>query len=65
MKQYIIWLKSGEHVEGTIEDERKLKTLNPFILRFDDTEGKVAIKKSRIEAIGINDIADNGSKMGF
>lgn len=64
MKEYIIWLKSGEVVKGIIEDEKPILRHTPFILRFTDTEGTVTIKRHRIEAIAINDIVTT-NRCGF
>lgn len=64
MKDYIIWLKSGECVKGTINDKRKLLRRGIFNLKFSDTEGTVIIKRNRIEAIAINNVIET-SKCGF
>lgn len=64
MKHYLIWLKSGEVVQGDIEDEKPILKYTPFILRFTDSEGTVTIKRHRIEAIAINDIVTT-NRCGF
>jgi len=69
MKEYIIWLKSGECISGTVnEDVAIMLNENRKIvgrIRFKDTDGFVSVKASRIEAIGINFVADNNKKCGF
>lgn len=71
MVEYIIWLKSGECVKGTaLEEDIKVlsdfgrKKLHPRYISFADTEGVVAIRTRRIEAVGINTINDS-NKLGF
>jgi hypothetical protein len=64
MKEYIIWLKSGECIKGTIEDEGVLFRKGLFNLKFSDTEGTVTIKRHRIEAIAVNNIIET-NKCGF
>lgn len=66
MKHYIIWLKSGECIDGNIADEvaKSLTLDGKRILKFSDTDGSVAVKRNRIEAIGINNVNET-RKCGF
>ena len=69
MKDYTIWLKSGECITGTVNDDVAImlnesrKILGR--IRFKDNDGFVSVKASRIEAIGINFIKDSNKNVGF
>ncbi|HWT74321.1 MAG TPA: hypothetical protein VN258_06340 [Mobilitalea sp.] len=66
MKHYIIWLKSGECITGDISDEtvNRLCLDGKSVLKFEDTEGSIVVKRNRIEAIGINNAIET-NKCGF
>lgn len=73
MKDYLIWLKSGETISGTA-DEDTIKWLQKRfedreyelekIISFDDEDGTVALDVDRIEAITINKCLED-KKVGF
>lgn len=61
MEDYIIWLKSGECITGTAKED-VIKILQDTFINFTeknekfsfaDEDGRVVLKLSRIEAIGI------------
>ena len=72
MKDYIIWLKSGETVTGSVKediiDSLKDRFINSSgekeILSFNDEEGEVTLDLSRVEVIVINKQYTNKS-VGF
>lgn len=68
MKKYIIWLRSGECIEGTVEDDIANKLIldsKRFSrLKFKDSEGYASVKRSRIEAIAIIDVVE-ANRCGF
>jgi hypothetical protein len=59
-------LKSGECITGDVSEEAAINiTLDGRrVLRFFDCEGFIEVKRNRIEAIGLNDIAEI-RKCGF
>lgn len=73
MKDYLIWIKSGETISGTA-DEDTIKWLQKRfenreyelekIISFDDEDGTVALDVDRIEAITINKCCEN-KQVGF
>lgn len=73
MKDYLIWIKSGETISGTA-DEDTIKWLQKRfenreyelekIISFDDEDGTVALDVDRIEAITINKCYEN-KQVGF
>lgn len=70
MKDYIIWLNSGETIQGTAE----LGTLESFVKTWQegemriatlwDSNGRATINMSAIQAIAINNI-DSNKPIGF
>lgn len=70
MKDYIIWLKSGETISGTAEEETINNLQKCFSLDseekvfFTDSDGAMAIDLSRVEAIAINKQPES-NKLGF
>ncbi|NLW89998.1 MAG: hypothetical protein GXY34_00130 [Syntrophomonadaceae bacterium] len=61
MKDYIIWLKSGETISGTMADE-EVERLKQWVKsipqepgEFNDNEGSLVIMPERVEAVAIND----------
>jgi hypothetical protein len=70
MKDYIIWLKSGECVSGTAKEEDIMKLQEEFStdgegkVFFKDEDGIIVIDFSRVEAIAINK-RNECNKMGF
>lgn len=70
MKDYIIWLDSGECITGTVTDEIAgyiLEIWNNASAKridFEDTQGHASVKKDKIEAIAINNIVET-NKIGF
>ena len=72
-ENYIIWLKSGETIFGTA-DEDTIKWLQKRfedreyelekIISFDDEDGTVALDVDRIESIAINKCYEN-KQVGF
>jgi hypothetical protein len=69
MKDYTIWLKSGECITGTVNDDVAIMLNESHKIlgriRFKDNDGFVSVKASRIEAIGINFIKDSNKNVGF
>ena len=71
-KDYIIWLKSGECITGTIEesiiydlhDRFKNSTGEMEKVSFSDEDGRVVLDLSKVEAIGINKHCEN-EHVGF
>lgn len=70
MKDYIIWLKSGETISGVAE-ERIIKQLQSEFAKdceekaiFVDQDGEVVIDLNQVEAIAINKQPD-ANKLGF
>lgn len=63
MKDYIIWLKSGECIAGIAKEETIKLIQNKFKdssgkvekLSFEDENGLVVVNINRIDAIAIND----------
>lgn len=70
MKDYIIWLKSGETISGTAKEETISELQKCFSLDseekvfFVDSDGAMAIDLSRVEAIAINKLPET-NKLGF
>lgn len=73
MKEYMIWLKSGQCIEGEIEEDKAEKLLNtfktfpesnsPYI--FTDSNGTVYLRLSEINGIAINDMPQINKSVGF
>lgn len=72
LKDYIIWLKSGECITGTVkeniindlQDRFKDSIGETEKISFNDEDGKVVVDLSRVEAIGINKCYEN-KEVGF
>ena len=72
MKEYLIWLKSGETICGTAEEETIKMLQNKFknheyeedIFSFSDNDGTVVLDMDRVETIAINKCVGN-KKVGF
>ncbi|AND84263.1 hypothetical protein GTH52_07110 [Clostridium tyrobutyricum] len=72
MKDYLIWLKSGESISGTakkdilemLKDRFKDHKEEREIISFPDEEGGVILDMDRVEAIAINKCIEN-NKAGF
>lgn len=73
MKDYLIWLKSGETISGTAEEDTMKWLQKRFenrqyelekIISFDDEDGTVALDVDRIEAVAINKCCEN-NQVGF
>ncbi len=71
MKDYIIWLKSGECITGTAEESVILQLQERFKdcvggekISFLDEDGKMVVALDRIEAIAINKQPE-ATKLGF
>ena len=70
MKEYIIWLDSGECVTGTVDEENESLIKEAFVkkafglMTFSDTEGTVYVAMSNMQAICFNNTQE-GSKCGF
>lgn len=60
MKDYLIWLSSGECIEGTAKEsilkdlQQRFKDKSDDIVSFSDTDGEVTINMNRVEAMAIN-----------
>lgn len=61
MKDYTIWLKSGECICGSMEEDALLSLQDSFIKRvagdmvmFTDGDGKIVLSLDRVEAIATN-----------
>jgi hypothetical protein len=72
MKDYLIWLKSGEYINGTAK-ENTLKMLwdrfnnhedGKEIISFIDEDGAVIFDMDRVEAIAVNKCFED-RKAGF
>lgn len=72
MKDYLIWLKSGETINGTAKEDI-IKMLQcrfkdhiggKEIISFADEDGTVVLDIDRIEAVAINKYVEN-NKVGF
>lgn len=65
MKDYIIWLRSGECITGTVKEDviqdvkQKFDAKKEQIIEFDDIDGHVAVSNDEIEAVGINKHLEN------
>lgn len=72
MKDYLIWLKSGETISGTakediikmLQDRFKDHAKGKNIISFPDEDGTVVLDIDRIEAIAINKCCEN-NQVGF
>lgn len=70
MKDYIIWLKSGESIYGTMDDEEInrlkgwLKSNQDYPGEFQDTDGELIFFAEQVAAIAINATHDTDS-IGF
>lgn len=72
MKDYLIWLKSGETICGTAKEETIKMLQYRFkdhagkkeIISFTDKDGDVVLDIDRIEAVAINKCIEN-KKVGF
>lgn len=70
MKEYIIWLDSGECINGTAEEpvlkdlQQRFKNKSDDIISFSDTEGETVIDMSKVQAIAANKL-DDKSIIGF
>lgn len=70
MKDYIIWLDSGECLTGTVNERNEGLIKEAFtkkaygLLTFDDAEGTAHVAISKIQAICFNNTQE-GSKCGF
>jgi hypothetical protein len=73
MKDYGIWLKSGQCVEGTVEDEVAEKIIKDYshkphdksIRQFHDTDGLLILSFSNVIAIAINKCEECSKVEGF
>jgi hypothetical protein len=72
MKSYLIWLDSGESIEGNMEDNEVEKMCGMFDKgcntrgNFKDTEGILHVDFHKVAAIGVNDIKEEKNvKMGY
>lgn len=70
MKDYIIWLKSGQTITGTIFEE-EIDKLQKWALsapdtpgEFRDTDGAIFIAPGQLAALSINE-PEQTSKIGF
>lgn len=73
MKDYLIWLKSGETISGTANENTIEWLQNRFknreyeleeIISFDDEDGTVFLDMNKVEAIAINKCCED-RKAGF
>lgn len=70
MKDYLIWLRSGQIIDGTMEDEEAEKLRKAYrdkllgMQEFTDTEGVVLLEIKDVSALGINK-AISAKKAGF
>lgn len=70
MKDYIIWLTSGETISGTMTDEEADRLKNWLVTNphepqeFVDTEGSFIVRPERIEAIAVNMVIEHNT-LGF
>lgn len=71
MKEYIIWLKNGNCIQGKFDAEVGAKLLVEFWRRrrkrhyeFYDTDGMITLDMRQVMAIGFNNITDK-HKAGY
>jgi len=70
VKDYLIWLYSGQIIDGTMEDDEAerlritYRNRLPGIQEFTDTEGVVLLEIKDVSALGINK-AISSKKAGF
>ncbi|MFL0197284.1 hypothetical protein ACJDU8_17215 [Clostridium sp. WILCCON 0269] len=73
MKDYLIWLKSGENICGTAKEDTAEWLLDKFknreyelekIISFDDEDGTISLDMDRIEAVSIMACCEN-KQVGF
>lgn len=70
MKDYIIWLRSGECISGTADEEALKKLQDKYESSFDgkiafeDMDGSLVVDLTKVEAIAINN-QPIPNKIGF
>ena len=73
MKDYIIFLKSGDALKGKIADDVAAQLKETFInppngnriIAFNDSDGEAIVRRNDISAIGINNIVADKTIKGF
>lgn len=64
MKEYILWLESGEAPVGQMEDDeaqrlsKAFQEQRPGVSEFADTDGTLFVNMQRVVALAINDLPE-------